>query len=201
MTEPPFLLFLSFGLISSNFVFEIFAAIFWVKNLGHNLGKATWSGQIYLFYWEIRPYFRTFFGLKNAVIPTLTYSAMPHLRSNTKNQNLLAQPGFRCLLLPLRIELLITTLPTAGLMWSNFPFITMSASGRLMWHPSLIYQSIALVDWNTSPPPFYTSQTLPLGRTPCVWQSHSLDVSPVELILPNAAGLDVSTKIALTIGK
>ena len=35
-TEPPFLLFLTFGLISSNF-----AAIFWVKNMGHDLVKAT----------------------------------------------------------------------------------------------------------------------------------------------------------------
>ena len=45
-----------------------------MKNLGHNLGKATWSGQIYLF--SIRTYFRTFFGLKKALIPSLTYSAM-----------------------------------------------------------------------------------------------------------------------------
>ena len=41
MTEPPFLLFQTFGLISSNFVFQIFAAFFWVEKLGHNLGKAT----------------------------------------------------------------------------------------------------------------------------------------------------------------
>ena len=41
LTEPPFLLFLPFGLISSNFVFQIFAAIFWAQNLGHKLVKAT----------------------------------------------------------------------------------------------------------------------------------------------------------------
>jgi len=40
-TEPPFLLFLMFGIISSNFVFYIFAAISWVQYLGHNPVKAT----------------------------------------------------------------------------------------------------------------------------------------------------------------
>ena len=41
MTEPPLMLFQMFGLISSNFVFLIFPAIFLVKNPGHYLGKTT----------------------------------------------------------------------------------------------------------------------------------------------------------------
>ena len=37
LTEPPFLLFQTFCIISANFVLEMSAANFWVKNLGHNL--------------------------------------------------------------------------------------------------------------------------------------------------------------------
>ena len=50
---------------------------FRVQNLGHDLVKATWSGQIYLFFaekWDLT--FEHFFGLKNALMDTLTYSAM-----------------------------------------------------------------------------------------------------------------------------
>ena len=32
----------------------------------------------------------------------------------------------------------MTTLPTTGLMWSNLPLIMMSASGLMIWQPSLI---------------------------------------------------------------
>ena len=64
MTEAPFLLFQTFGLISSNF-FKTFAAIFGVKNLGYNLGKATWSGQIYLFFTEKWDPIFEHFWLKN----------------------------------------------------------------------------------------------------------------------------------------
>ena len=39
LTVAPFLLFKTFGVISANFVFEIFAAISWDKNLGRNLVK------------------------------------------------------------------------------------------------------------------------------------------------------------------
>ena len=55
----------------------MFAANFWVKNLGHNLLRDHLIlTKISFFHWEIRPYFWTFFGYKNALMDTLTYSAL-----------------------------------------------------------------------------------------------------------------------------
>ena len=51
----------------------MFAANFWVKNLGHNLLRDHLIlTKISFFHWEIRPYFWTFFDLENALTTTLT---------------------------------------------------------------------------------------------------------------------------------
>ena len=48
----------------------------------------------------------------------------------------LAQPVFLFLLLPVWIMFEITTFPTPGQKWSSLPFMQMSASLLMMWHPS-----------------------------------------------------------------
>ena len=64
-TEPPFLLFLMFGLISSNSLFSKYL----MQLFGQNIWVITLSKQLHLdkyafFRWEIRPYSWTFFDLK-----------------------------------------------------------------------------------------------------------------------------------------
>ena len=50
----------------------------WVITLSKQLDPEKYI----LYHWEIGPYFWTFFGLKNALMATLTYSAMWHAASN-----------------------------------------------------------------------------------------------------------------------
>ena len=75
--EAPFLLFQTFGVISKTFVFWIYAAIFWVKIRVITLSKTIWFWQIDLFSLRNKTLLLNIFWLKkNALIPTLTFSAL-----------------------------------------------------------------------------------------------------------------------------